>query len=44
VSSDIPELATPNEKRPKQIGVSLGSGGSPVRVTTTNGSVHIAHS
>jgi DUF4097 and DUF4098 domain-containing protein YvlB len=44
VSSDIPELATPNERRPKQIGVSLGSGGPTVRVTTTNGGVHIAHS
>jgi DUF4097 and DUF4098 domain-containing protein YvlB len=44
VSSDIPELATPNEKRPKQIGVSLGSGGPTVRVITTNGGVHIARS
>ena len=44
VNSDIPELATPNEKRPKQIGVSLGSGGPTVRVTTTNGGVHIARS
>ena len=44
VSSDIPELATPNEKRPKQIGVSLGNGGATVRVITTNGGVHIARS
>jgi DUF4097 and DUF4098 domain-containing protein YvlB len=44
VSSDIPELATPNEKRPKQIGVSLGNGGPTIRVITTNGGVHIAHS
>ena len=44
VNSDIPELATPTEKRPKQIGVSLGSGGATVRVTTTNGGVHIARS
>jgi DUF4097 and DUF4098 domain-containing protein YvlB len=44
VSSDIPELASPNEKRPKQIGVSLGSGGPTVRVITTNGGVHIARS
>jgi len=44
VSSDIPELATPNEKRPKQIGVSLGNGGPTVRVITTNGGVHIARS
>jgi DUF4097 and DUF4098 domain-containing protein YvlB len=41
ISSEIPELATPNEKRPKQIGVQLGSGGATLRVLTTNGSVHI---
>lgn len=44
VSSEVPELATPNEKRPKQIGVDLGGGGPTLRVITTNGSVHIARS
>jgi DUF4097 and DUF4098 domain-containing protein YvlB len=41
VQSKIPELAMPNEKRPKQIGAHLGGGGATVRVITTNGGVHI---
>ena len=41
VQSQIPELTMPNEKRPKQVGASLGGGGATVRVTTTNGGVHI---
>jgi DUF4097 and DUF4098 domain-containing protein YvlB len=41
VQSNLPEVVTPNEKRPKQIGVHLGGGGATVRVVTTNGGVHI---
>jgi len=42
VQSKIPELAMPNERRPKQIGAYLGGGGATLRVTTTNGGVHIS--
>ena len=41
VQSAIPELAMPNERRPKQVGGYLGGGGATVRVITTNGGVHI---
>ena len=44
VQSAIPELTMPNERRPKQVGADLGGGGATVRVTTTNGGVHIGRS
>jgi DUF4097 and DUF4098 domain-containing protein YvlB len=43
VHSEIPELATPREKQQRQIGVDMGGGGATIRVSTTNGSVHIGH-
>jgi len=46
VSSDIPMNVplTERGRMPKDISVDLGSGGSPIRVTTTNGGVRVARS
>ena len=46
VSSDFPMNVplTERGRMPKDISVDLGSGGSPIRVTTTNGGVRVARS
>jgi DUF4097 and DUF4098 domain-containing protein YvlB len=41
VNSNIPELATPREKQPRQAGADIGGGGAMIRVSTSNGGVHI---
>jgi len=44
VRSAIPELTTPGEKQQRQVGADVGGGGATIRVSTTNGSVHIDRS